>query len=193
MKAQIYLSQEKLKKALALYQKALDFNKLSYRDHLRALYDKITIYILSNKIKKAENLVELLFYLSDKKTPSMYILKASILIEQNKPLPALQEVNKALSLSSHPRESWLVFAVALNAQLKKYIPAIKYLQKLTALHPKKKQYWKQLSSLYLQVNKEDKALATLDLSYKMEFLTKEKEIVHLASLLLYQGFTLQSG
>ena len=52
-------------------------------------------------------------------------------------------------------------------------PRRRLLIKLTSSYPKKKKYWKQLSAIYLNINKDDRALATLDLAYKLDFLEKE--------------------
>lgn len=187
LKAQLYLSKDKFKKALSHYQKTIKLKKVSYRDHLSILYDMATIYLLRDKTKKASQLIDKLFYLADTIPPSAYILKASLLMEQKKKKPALELVMKAIQSTSNPKESWLAMAAALNIEMEKYIEAIHLLTKLTAAYPNKKKYWKQLSAVYLNLNKDSRALATLDLAYKLDFLETEKEILHLASLLMYQG------
>ena len=193
LKAQLYLSKDKFNKALSHYQKAIKLKKISYRDHLSILYDMATVYLLQDKIKKASQLIDQLFYLADTIPPSAYILKASLLMEQKKKKPALELVMKAIQSTSNPKEGWLAMAAALNIEMEKYIEAIHLLTKLTASYPNKKKYWKQLSAVYLNLNKDSRALATLDLAYKLDFLETEKEILHLASLLMYQGLSFKAG
>lgn len=193
LKAQLYLSTDKFKKASLYYNKAIDLKALSHRDHLSVLYDMATLYLLQNRLKKAYQLTDQLFYLADTITPSAYILKASILVEQKRKKAALELVMKAIQSTPNPRENWLAFGAALNLDMGKYIPAAHFLTKLTSSYPNKKKYWKQLSAVYLNINKDDLALATLDLAYKLDFLEKEPEILHLASLLMYQGLPFKAA
>ena len=193
LKAQLYLSKDDFKKATLYYDKALGLKKLSHREHLSVLYDKAVLFLLQNKIKKASQLVEQLFYLADDLSPSAYVLKATLLIEQKKKKQALKLIMKAINSSASPKESWLAMAVGLNIERENYIPAVKLLKQLTALAPEEAKYWKQLSAVYLNINKDDRALAVLDLAYKLQFLEKEKEILHLASLLMYQGLPYKAG
>ena len=82
LKAQVYLSKEDLKKATLYYNKAMDLKVLPYKEHLSVIYHMATLNLMNNKIKKASYLTRQLFYLSDTPSPSAYILKAYILIEQ---------------------------------------------------------------------------------------------------------------
>ena len=194
LKAQVYLSLEKPKKAMLYYQKAKDSQKLSYREHLSLLHNMAYLYLMNKNLGKAEEINKKLFFLSESPPPpSLYILKAFILIEKNQKKQALKQVQLALKISRNPKEYWLALGAGLHLELKNYVPAIKLLSKLTAMKPQKQEYWKQLSSAYLNVDKNHKALATLDLAYKMDFLKKESEIWHLASLLDAQGLPFKAA
>ena len=193
LKAQVYLSKDDFKKADLYYKKALNLKRLSYNEHLSVLYDLATIHLLQNKMKKASQITDQIFYLADTVPPSAYILKASILVEQKRKKEALKLVMKAIKSTPQPNESWLAFGAALNLDMEQYISAVRLLIKLTGFYPQRKKYWKQLSAAYLNINKENRALATLDLAYKLDFLEKEQEILHLASLLMYQGLSFKAG
>ena len=193
LKAQVYLSKDDFKKASLYYKKAISLKRLSYNEHLSVLYDLATLNLFQNKIKKASQLTDQIFYLADTIPSSAYILKASLLVEQKKKKEALELVMKAIQSTTNPNENWLAFGAALNIDMEQYIPAARLLIKLTSSYPKKKKYWKQLSAIYLNINKDDRALATLDLAYKLDFLEKEQEILHLASLLMYQGLSFKAA
>ena len=193
LKAQVYLSKDDFKRAFLYYKKTIDLKTLPYREHLSVLYDMAILYLFQNKIQKASQLTDQLFYLADTVTPSLYILKASILVEQKYKKQALKMVMKAIQSTNNPKESWLAFGAALNIEMEKYVPAARLLTKLTSSYPNRKKYWKQLSAVYLNIKKDDRALATMDLAYKMDFLEKEQEILHLASLLMYQGLSFKAA
>lgn len=193
LKASVYLSKDDFENAFLYYNKALDLKTLPYKQHLSVLSDMASLNLRKNKIKKASYLVDQLFYLSDTIPASFYILKATILIERKQKKQALEMVMKALQSTTKPVESWLALAAGLNLEMEQYIPAMRFLTTLTSRWPKKQQYWKKLSATYLRINKDDRALATLDLAYKMDFLEKEQEILHLTSLLLRKGLALKAA
>ena len=164
LKAQVYLSLEKPKKAMLYYQKAKDSQKLSYREHLSLLHNMAYLYLMNKNLGKAEEINKKLFFLSESPPPpSLYILKAFILIEKNQKKQALKQVQLALKISRNPKEYWLALGAGLNLELKNYVPAIKLLSKLTAMKPQKQEYWKQLSSAYLNVDKNHQSLGHLRL------------------------------
>ena len=193
LRAQIYLSLDDLKKALIYYQKAHDSQKLTYGEEMSLLYDMAFLHLMNKNTRKADQISRQLFYLSDRPSdPALHILKAYILIEQNRKTHALKRVMKALAETKKPKEHWLALGAGLNIEAKKYPTALKLLSQLITLKPKKKQYWKQLSFVYLNINKDDKALATMDLSYKLDFLEKESEILQIASLLMAKNLPLKA-
>ena len=55
---------------------------------------------------------------------------------------ALKYVNKALEISTNPKESWLQFAAGLNIEKGNYKKAIFALNKLVKINPNKATYWK---------------------------------------------------
>ena len=191
LKAQVYLSKDQFKPAVLYYNKALAVKALTYHDHLRVLYDLAYLHLMKGNIKKSNQLTNQLFYLSDTISGSLYILKAGILSEQNRKKKALEMAINAIKSTKKPKQSWLAFGAGLSLQQKKYIQAGHLLTRLTARWPNKKQYWKQLSSVYLNIKKETHGLATLDLAYKLDFLEKESEILHLANLLAYKNLPLK--
>ena len=193
LKAQIYLGKDQYKKAFSYYRQALDLKALPFREHIAVLYDQATLYMLQNKLHKSALLVDQIFYLTDNISPGLYILKAAILLEKKQKEQALKMVMIALDSTSNPKEGWLAFAAALNLALERYSKAAEFLEQLTNTYPDKKKYWKQLSAVYLNIKKDDKALATLDLAYKLNFLEVEQEIIHLATLLMVQGISLKAA
>ena len=193
LKAQVYFSKDDFKNAFRYYNKAIALKTLPYKDHLSILYNQAVLYMLKGNIKKASRLIDQLSYLSDTIPGPVYILKAFILTEKNQKPQALKMVMKAINSTARPKESWLALSAGLNIELKKYVPATQMLTKLTSTYPNKAKYWKQLSAVYLNIKKDDRALAVLDLAYKQEFLEKEQEIVHLVGLLMYQGLPLKAG
>ena len=193
LKAQVYSGKDDFKNALLFYKKAMDLKRLSYDEHLSALYDIASLHVFQGKINQASRLVDQWFYLADKVTAAAYMLKASILVEKKQQKEALKLVMKAIEESDRPIENWLAFASSLHLELGNYVQAAQMLEKLVASYPDRKKYWTSLSASYLNIKKNNRAVASLDLAYKLDFLSKETEIVHLSSLLFHQGQPLKAA
>ncbi len=193
LKAQIYSGKEDIPKALVFYQKALSMEQLPYKEHLAVLLDMAGLYLFQDHISEAEHLVDRWFSLTDEIVSTAYILKATILVEKNQKKMALDLVMKAIQNTTYPKESWLAFSASLAAEMGHYSMATKILEKLVANYPDRKQYWKYLSAVYLNIKKNERSLASLDLAYKLNFLNKEREILHLVGLLMYQGQPFKAG
>ncbi len=193
LQGKVYRSLDDYKNAFLFYQKAIDLKQLPFGYHLSVIFDIATLHLFQNNLLSAKRLIDRWFDLADEPTAEAYVLKAYIFIEKGKKNQALDLLMLAIKSTSHPRESWLSNAASLLTDRKKYVSAAQVLEKLVAHYPDKKQYWKYLSSVYLSIRKEDRAVATLDLAYKLDFLDKEREIVHLTSLLMYKGQPLKAG
>ena len=66
------------------------------------------------------------------------------------------------------KKSWLRLLVALYYDQKVYAKAAATLEQLVLIRPGKTKYWKQLSSVYLAMDEEDRALAVLEMGLLQE-------------------------
>ena len=188
LKAQVYFGLDQLQKAFEYYNKAIALNKLSYSYHLSVLENMAQLYMYQDNFQKADEIVDQLFCLKDKATATLYALKSSILRERGENKQALEMIMKAIEMTSHPKESWMVLAVILHSEMENYTSAAKLLTTLTARYPDKKKYWKNLSIANQNIDKGNKAASALDLAHKLDkSLEEESEILRLARLLDAQG------
>ncbi len=94
-------------------------------------------------------------------------------------------MNKAINLEQSPQEKWLQYKLSLNHSLKKFKNSQKILITLTSQYPEKGKYWKQLYQTYLSTFNDKKALAVMEMAYKEGHIQEEKEILNMASLMIY--------
>ena len=184
---------ENYKEALKYLQQAMDLKALDYPTTMSILYTLAQIHTVMEKYDEALKTINEWFSLADEPSPDAHVLKAGILAQKKKYRQALKLVTKAINSVKTPKESWLVLAVAMNYQLEKFKEALPFLEKLTALYPEKKKYWKQLSAVYINLEKNPKALATMELAHKANYLEKNSEIMNLISLLIYGGIPLKGA
>lgn len=181
------------KESLSYLQKALDSKALAYHQHLSTLYHIAHIYILEENYKKALEVLKFWFSINESPSPQSYILLAHCYYAKGQLERALNYVEKTISLSVRPMESWLQFAVAIYLKQKKYKKARPHLERLTALYPSTASHWKQLAGVYLYLDQNNHAFVTLDMANKMGHLKTKSEYLNLSSLYVEQGLPYQGA
>jgi uncharacterized protein HemY len=188
-----YAQKDQFGKAINYMKKSLELKALPYGATLSTLYMVGQIQVSQEKYSEALKTVNLWFKLADEPSPEAYVLKATIFAQMKKEKAALELVTKAIDMTKKPQESWLAFAVAMNYQLERFKEAGRLLEKLTGMYPQKKKYWKQLTGVYLNLEENKKALATMELAEKGNYLEQDSEIMNLVSLFIYGGIPLKGA
>jgi Tfp pilus assembly protein PilF len=172
-------------KAIKALENSINAKGLAYQQTLSSLYTLGQLYFSEEKYGESEKIMTRWFALVDAPQPESYILMASILSQLEKKEEALKYLNQAIISSVDPQEKWLQFALALNHELKNYQNSLKLLAILTSKFPQTDKYWKQFYGTYLTLNEESKALATMELAYKLGHVKEEAELVNMASLYVF--------
>lgn len=188
-----YAQKEKYSKAVKYLQSSVDLNVLPYTPTMSTLYTIAQVNVAQEKYDLALKQLDQWFALADEPSPDAFVLKATIYAQRKKSKEALALVTKAIDMTDSPKESWLSFAVAMNYELEKYKEAARLLEKLAGLYPEKKKYWKQLAGVYLNLEKNPQALATMELAHKGNYLEKDSELMNLVSLFIYGGIPLKGA
>ena len=188
-----YASMDQYPKAIQSFQRSLDLKVLPYAPTMQMLYSVAQLNVAQEKYDVALKQIENWFQLADEPSPDAYVVKATILAQKKQRREALKLVTKAIDMTDKPKESWLAFAVAMNYELEQFKEAGRLLEKLPGLYPEKKKYWKQLAGVYLNLEDNKKALATMELAEKGEYLQENGEIMNLVSLFIYGGIPLKGA
>jgi len=109
-------------------------------------------------------------------------LKASANVELENYNAALTALDQAIALEAEPRENWYQMKLGINFELDDLHAASRTLETMINFWPDKENYWKQLSSVYLNLKDENKALSVLNLAYRNNMLDTSQEILQLSSL-----------
>ncbi len=188
-----YAQKDQFGKAIGYLEKSINLKALPYAPTLSTLYMIGQIQVSQEKYSEALNTVNQWFKLADEPSPEAYVLKATIYAQTKKQKEALELVTKAIDMTDKPQESWLAFAVAMNYELERFKEAGRLLEKLTGMYPQKKKYWKQLTGVYLNLEDNKKALATMELAQKGDYLEQDSEIMNLVSLFMFGGIPLKGA
>ncbi|MGH8509148.1 MAG: tetratricopeptide repeat protein [Gammaproteobacteria bacterium] len=181
--AYAYLGQKRYPAAIDAIEAALARRALP-RDVTHALrYNLAQSYIQIGDYRKG--LASLQGWLTDEKNPSsdVYYLGAVCHYHLRQYEAALTHIKQAIAKVKEPREDWYLFMLSLYFESRRYADAVPLLNNLIAEHPRKAEYWRYLTDVYLISQRDGEALATLKLAYAQDLL-EEGDLIRLAQLYL---------
>jgi len=173
------------------FQQSLAQNALDRSAEQAMTYSLAQLYTQLGRFDEALALIDTWFASEESPKADAYYLKAMILVQQEKFAEAVGPARTAIEKSSQPRESWLQLLVAIYGHLKDYPNVAVTLEQLANLNPGKKLYWVQLAAVQSYLERDAKALATMQLAHQAELLDDDKELRQLARLLYLQQLPFQ--
>lgn len=183
----VLAAQEKYGPAIEQFKRAVELDALPNPTHYGMMYNIAQLTISIERYR--EGLDWLNRYFNEMPTDQIdnnaYVLAASANAELGNHRIAIDYIEKAITAADKPQESWFQLLLAMHFELKEYREAARILERMIKMWPDKKQYWTQLSSVYLQINEDKKALAVLEVARTKGVLEKESEWMQLAQLYLF--------
>ena len=127
------------------------------------------------------------------KFAQVWVLKASLHIQQEDYREALAAIDQAIEISEDPQENWYRLKLAMHLELQEFAPAVDTLKILIVFDPNRKDYWLQLAGSYMELENAAEAMATLHLAYRKDLLDRSSEFLQLAGLLQEQNSPRQAA
>lgn len=189
----VYISQEKWELAADYFQKALQQNALPAEPEKQLIYTLAQIFATLGNHQKTIDLLTNWFKTAENPPADAYIMMANAYAAQEKFSQAYPHVQTALKKADRPREDWYKLALGIQFELKKFTDAADTLEVLVANWPDKEIYWKQLSGIYIELNEDEKALATMAIAYKRGAIKKSDDILNLARLYMLNEVPYMAG
>lgn len=184
----IYYSEEKFDDAIRSYEKLLQQDALPEALETEALYHLGQLYFVKEDYGNAINQLKSWFKLVPTPTPRAYILLGQAYYQKGDYDAAIEPIKKAISLRENSgkiaEENWYLLLRAIHFEKNNFAATAAVLEKLVSHYPKK-DYWLQLSGIYGELKQEKNQLAAIEIAYRQNLLTKEKELLSLAQLFLY--------
>ncbi len=181
----LFSSQEKYGQASKYFQKALESNALPDKVSHDLQYNLAQLLLADEQYKEGIALLETWLKAEQSPDTSAYVLLASANYRVKNYKRTIETIRIAIKKNKGSvKESWYQILLSAHLELKQYKSAIKVLEALLASYPYKKNYWNQLSALYLQQNKEFSSLAVKMLAQRLE-LGDAKTLINLANMYRY--------
>ncbi|ABA57130.1 TPR repeat protein [Nitrosococcus oceani ATCC 19707] len=180
----VYSSLEKYPKAIQAFKASLALDALPARVTHDLRYGLAQLYMATEQYGKALQLLEAWFKAAESPPAEAHVLAASAYYHLKRYAEVIPHIEVAIELAQAPQEEWYQLHLAARLELKQYSQAAQILETLIGHFPNKEQYWKQLGAVYMEMNKEHRALAVEALVAHMEPLDS-KSLIHLANLYRY--------
>ena len=118
--------------------------------------------------------------------PQARVFLAQAYIELKQHARAEQNIKQAIDATTTFHEAWYQMLMIVQMEQEKFSQAAATLQQLLGRYPQKKTYWQQLSQLYSQEEKHQRAVSTLAVAYKLGLLN-EREALQVVQYYLHLG------
>ncbi len=195
----LYLERNNYQEAIKYFEQCLALETISVNETFRMMYMLAQLYMSVNNYQKTVTILNELFNYVEKPKLEAQVLLASAYARLKQFKKALKPITIAINSTNKDNnknkipENWYQLLLAIRIELKQYGQAVTVLEKMVKLYPQKANYWKQLAGIYIFQEQPVKALAILELAYRMGHLTKEYDIITLANLYLQLGIPVQSA
>lgn len=164
----LYSSQERYKKATVLFSRALDSKALPDKVSHDLRYNLGQLFLADGEYKQGIALLEKWFNTEKSPNNNTHVLMATAYYQVKNYKRTVEHIGIAISNDTLAKESWYQVLLSAHLQQKQYKSAIKVLVQLITRYPYKEGYWSQLSGLYLQQDKEFRALSVKMLEKRLE-------------------------
>src|SRR6056297_429230 len=182
----ITAQREQYEAAIRHFSEAVRLNQLPNQTHFEMI---LQIAQLFNALERYDDALEQLdfwFCVSTedaKKVAQVWVLKASLHVQKDEFREAVEAINQAIEIAEDPQESRFRLKLGLLLELEEYRDAVDVAKILIEISPDRKEYWSQLSSIYMELDENRNAMATLHLAYRRGLLDRGAEFTQLAGLL----------
>lgn len=184
----IHFSNENLNGALAQFRKILGIcNGISHSFYNQIVYVVAQVYFSKEDYRNALDYAQAWKKTQEEPSADAFMLIGQahyMLQDYNRSLPnVLKGIEMYEQVGEKPRESWLNLLASIYRQKNDFKNMLPVYQKLVSFYPKKL-YLLALGGVYNELNQPKKMLAMYQALYDRGLLTKENELISLASLLL---------
>lgn len=188
----VYSSTEQYEQAAKQFKQALDSQTLPEEVDHNLRYNLAQIVIMQEQYQQGITLLKRWLEKEQSPPPEAHVLIANAYYQLGQYSLVARHMEEAIKRQANPQEVWYQLLLAAYFELKSYKSAITVLETLIASYDYNKQYWDQLTALYMQQNKQVSALAVAALAQRLE-LDDDRVLLNLADLYRYIGIPYKSA
>jgi len=182
----IYISQNKYKKAIKTFEQMNSLNIMGEINYINTIYNLAQLNMGVKNYKQTIKYLNIWLKKAKKIKPEAYLMIGQSYSLLEKPKKAISNLQKAVNLQKAQKKAvpanWYELLFSNYYLIKDYKGAIKTLNILVKLKPKKKNYWIYLSQIYSIEGQSKKGLSVFEQAYNLNILDS-KDIVRFTRFL----------
>jgi tetratricopeptide (TPR) repeat protein len=172
--------------AIKAFGESLSLDALPDTAAQQMRYNLAQLHLVTDEPARAITVLEQWFEHADSPPAEAWLLLGHAharLKDYRAAVPALQQ---AIRLAGNPHADWYESLLAMHYELQSYTECAVLLEQMIRLFPGNDAYWRQLSGIYLTMDRPSRALAVQELAWQTGRMTSEADLLQLAQLYLYQ-------
>ena len=181
------MSAERFDQAITHLKRSLALNKLPEKVKYNVGYMVAQLHAAQNEFDEALAFAAEWFETLEDPSPPQMMFMANIYAQMQRYEEAVPYAERALAEAEAPRETWYQLLTAAHFELGRYQQTAATLQRMLTVWPEKSGYWEQLASVYLVLEDEGRALATLRIAWLNGALEKNSSIRSMVQLAVARG------
>ncbi len=183
LQAQIYYDQDKSDKAIVEYRKAVEANALPNASQFQIIYTIAQLQLQDEKYQDSLATIAEWEKATGKETADELALKANAYYRLDQYQQAIDSMKKAIAMGgANQSDSWNQILMASYFALDKYDDAAAIVQQQLDKDPTNKKLINQLATVYIQGDKQQKALDLLAKAKSQGLITTGDDYLQLAKL-----------
>lgn len=181
------MSRDNYSQAIEYMRTSLEMDKLPEQMKYELGYMVAQLYAAQEQYDEAIVFAEQWFETLEDPKPEQLMFMANLMAQTERYAQALPYGERAVAAAESPRESWYQLLISSSFNLEEYKKTAEYLRAVISRWPAEPRYWEQLASVYVMLENEKSALATLQLAWRNDVLKKESSIRSMVQLAISHG------
>ncbi len=181
----VYSAQGKFGQAIEYFERSLAQDALTTAAQQGMLYSLAGLYQSEGRYQEAIDTMRTWFRYEPEPQAGAYMIVGASFAELKRYREALPCVQLAIEAADKPTESWFQLELAIHMELEDLDSAAGVLTRMVQFWPDKTRYWETLSGVYLELKKDQMALATSMAAYNRGLIADDQKILNLVRLNLY--------
>jgi tetratricopeptide (TPR) repeat protein len=182
----IAAQREQYRDAIRYFSDAIRLDVMRNETHFEMILQVAQLHNALGEYERALEQLDFWFCVSNEeahKVAEVWVLKASLHLQNEDWEEALAAIDEALTLAEEPEEQWYRLKLGILLELERYDPAVDVVKTLIGIDPDRKNYWLQLAGIQMELDAPEQAMVALRLAYRRGLLDRGSEYTQLAGLL----------
>jgi tetratricopeptide (TPR) repeat protein len=177
-----YIDRDDYTNAIRYFEQALQQNGLPNDSHFQVMYQIAQLHMSEEQYDEALGYLDRFFSEARSEKPEALAIRGNVLYRLERFPEAIESLGKAIASSDDPQSSWSQLLMAAYADTEQFDKAGEVAEQLLQKNPGDKALIRNLASIYINADLNDKAMTVLESAKANGLLTEERDYRQLYQL-----------